>query len=395
MPRILRIINRLNLGGPTYNAAYLSKFLAPEFETMLVAGIKEDTEESSEFIVERMGLQPVYIPEMRRNIHLGNDRTAYLKIKQLIKSFRPDIVHTHAAKAGTLGRLAALNMQVPVVIHTFHGHVFHSYFSQAKTIVFKNIERYLCRRSTGIVAISEIQKEELCEVHKICKPEKVRVIPLGFDLHRFRENQELNRLNFRQRYGLNENHIAVSIIGRIVPVKNHTLFVNAFDQVRKKHAGKIIGFIVGDGEDRESIIALAQKLGMAVSTPNKPVRHPDLIFTSWIKDIEEPLAGSDIVAMTSLNEGTPVSLIEAQAAGKPVATTEVGGIANVVIPGKTALLSPPGETESFARNLDRLISEPELRKDMAQQGWPFVEKRFHYERLVQDMRGYYSELLEK
>ena len=129
MPKVLRIINRLNLGGPTYNAAYVSKYLAPEFETMLVAGIKEDDEESSEFIVTDMGLQPVYIPEMRREINFTNDRIAYQKIKKIIAEFKPDIVHTHAAKAGTLGRLAAANSGVPVILHTFHGHVFHSYFN--------------------------------------------------------------------------------------------------------------------------------------------------------------------------------------------------------------------------------------------------------------------------
>lgn len=158
MPKVLRLINRLNLGGPTYNAAYLSKFLAPEFETLLVAGMKADSEESSEFIIRQMGLQPVYIPEMHREINLLEDRKAYKKIRELIGDFRPDIVHTHAAKAGALGRLAATAMRVPVIVHTFHGHAFHSYFSPAKTYVFKQIERYLSSLSTRIIAISDTQK---------------------------------------------------------------------------------------------------------------------------------------------------------------------------------------------------------------------------------------------
>src|SRR6185436_15041835 len=185
MPRILRIINRLNLGGPTYNAALLTKHLAPEFETMLVAGTKMDSEESSEYICQQMGIDFISIPEMSRAINLRKDYTAYQKIKKLIREFKPDIVHTHAAKAGALGRLAAHSMNVPVIVHTFHGHVFHSYFSPLKTKIFLNLERYLAKQSSAIVAISEHQKEELCNKYKIAPSEKFHVIPLGFDLSRF------------------------------------------------------------------------------------------------------------------------------------------------------------------------------------------------------------------
>ncbi|HIB01897.1 MAG TPA: hypothetical protein EYO31_08570, partial [Phycisphaerales bacterium] len=153
MPKVLRIINRFNLGGPTFNAAYLTKYLAPEFETKLVGGSKDDSEDSSEFIVRNLGIEPVIVPEMKRSINLKNDFTAYKKIYQIIKEFKPDIVHTHASKAGTLGRIAANRLKVPVIVHTFHGHVFHSYFSSAKTLLYKTIERYLSRKSTKIIAI--------------------------------------------------------------------------------------------------------------------------------------------------------------------------------------------------------------------------------------------------
>jgi len=393
MPRVLRIINRLNLGGPTYNAAYLSKYLAPEFETMLVAGIKEDTEESSEFIVQRMGLNPVYIPEMKREINIKNDRQAYLKIRKLIHDFKPDIVHTHAAKAGTLGRLAAYDMKVPVIVHTFHGHVFHSYFNSAKTFVFKNIEKYLSARSSCIIAISDIQKHELCDMHKVCRHDQTVVIPLGFDLSRFRLNQDELRGRFRKRYGIDDETLIVMIIGRIVPVKNHALFIKAFKIAKTRFAGKMTGFIVGDGEDRLAMEQLAGEQGLSISTLKHPQTGADLIFTSWIKDIEEPLAGSDIVAMTSLNEGTPVSLIEAQAVGRPIVSTEVGGIGNVVIPGKTAFLSPSNDTEKLADNLVKLLNDKELRLKMGQLGWPFVKNTFHFERLVEDTRKLYRKLL--
>src|SRR5580704_14239503 len=143
MPKVLRIINRLNLGGPTYNAAYLSKYLEPEFETLLVSGMKDHTEESSEFIVNRLDLHPVYIPEMYRELHPFRDYQSYYKLRKLIEEYKPDIVHTHAAKAGVVGRLAALHSGVPVICHTFHGHVFHSYFTPLKTRFFLEIERYL------------------------------------------------------------------------------------------------------------------------------------------------------------------------------------------------------------------------------------------------------------
>lgn len=393
MPKVLRIINRLNLGGPTYNAAYLSRYLAPEFETMLVAGIKEDSEESSEFIVTEMGLTPVYIPEMRREINFKNDQIAYRKIVQLIKEFKPDIVHTHAAKAGTLGRLAASRMKVPVIIHTFHGHVFHSYFNPVKTQLFKLIEIYLSSLSTRIIAISDIQKDELCSIHKVCKPSQSVVIPLGFDLSRFQVNQEEHRRNFRAEYLIDDATIAVCIIGRIVPVKNHELFIKAFARVKAGYQGKLAGIIVGDGENRQKMEQLAIDLNLTISTPENKIPGADLIFTSWIFDVERPLAGSDVVAMTSLNEGTPVSLIEAQAAGKPVVTTEVGGISNVVIPGITALLSPSNDLDIFSDNLRKLVENESLRNSMKDKGWLFVKDKFHFERLVKDVRALYYELL--
>ncbi len=393
MPRVLRIINRLNLGGPTYNAAYLTKYLAPEFETRLLAGIKERDEDSSEFIVEKMGLTPEFIPEMKREINITNDRIAYQKIKKIIGEFKPDIVHTHAAKAGTLGRLAAYHMGVPVILHTFHGHVFHSYFNPLKTVVFKNIERYLAQRSTRIIAISDIQKHELCTVHKICAAEKTVVIPLGFDLDRFRQNQETLKSEFRKEYGISDDTIAVSIIGRIAMVKNHDFFIRCLAVVKERFQGRMAAFIIGDGDMRVKMEALAEALQLRISTPEKKQSGADIYFTSWIRDIERPLAGSDIIAMTSLNEGTPVSLIEAQAAGIPIVSTEVGGIGNAVLPGKSALLSIPGDQEAFISNMLRLLQDKPLRLSMGAAGRPFVFSQFHYERLVNDTRQLYRTLL--
>jgi glycosyltransferase involved in cell wall biosynthesis len=396
MPRILRIINRFNLGGPTYNAAYLSRYMPPGYETLLVGGEKDETEDSSEFILQNIGLEPLIIPEMKREIDLRNDYEAYRKVVQLIKDFKPDIVHTHASKAGTIGRLAADNMKVPVVIHTFHGHVFHSYFGKVKTVMYKNIERNLARKSTAIIAISEKQKTELCLVHRICKPDKIRVVPLGFDLSRFTENMDEKRRLFRSKYLLDDDEIAIGIIGRLVPIKNHILFLKAARIVLEKTQFKVRFFIIGDGEDRLKIEEQARGEGLVFSDSLKEQIKTPLTFTSWMKEIDVACAGLDIIALTSLNEGTPVSLIEAQASNTPIVTTNVGGIENVVVEGVTALLCHSKTDEKqFADLLLQLTENAEKRKSLSMMGWEHVKNKFHFTRLIRDMTELYDELLEQ
>lgn len=393
--KVLRIINRFNLGGPTYNVAYLSKYLSDDFETLLVGGAKDESEESSDFIVNNLGLKPIIVEEMMREIDLKNDFTAYKKIKKIIQEYKPDIVHTHASKAGTLGRLAASSSGVPIVIHTFHGHVFHSYFGKLKTAFYKNIERYLAKKSTAIIAISEIQKSELVDIHKICNSKKVHVIPLGFDLSKFQENQELKRKHFREKYNLADDEIAISIIGRLVPVKNHPLFLEGLKQVSTQTSKKIRAFIIGDGESRAEIEAKATELGIPFIDGTKSTQKTLLTFTSWIKEIDIALAGSDIIALTSYNEGTPVSLIEAQAANKPIVTTNVGGIENVVLPNKTAFLCENNNATEFSNQLLKLLEDDVLRHNMSQNGWMHVKEKFHFTRLVSDMEKLYKKLLKK
>jgi len=395
MPRVLRIVNRLNLGGPTYNVAYLTARLAPEFETLLVAGMKDDSEESSEFILDNLQVRPRYIHTMRRQINFTDDRIAYTDISKIIREFKPDIVHTHAAKAGALGRIAAWQQGVPVILHTFHGHVFHSYFNTATTRFFIGTERLLARISTGIIAISEAQKRDLSQIYGICQPDKVRTIPLGFDLSGFDLNKAENRRSFRSVYGLDDETVAVGIIGRLVPVKNHPLFLRAWQRLTARHGRKIHAFIIGDGEDRQSLERLCHELELTFNTSETRHEGANLTFTSWIYDIKKALQGLDIVALCSNNEGTPVSLIEAQAAGKAIISTDAGGLQDTVIPGETALIVPPGDLDAFQRELDRLITDQDLRAGMSARGPAFASRRFHVNRLVDDMRNYYHEQLEK
>jgi glycosyltransferase involved in cell wall biosynthesis len=392
MIKVLRIINRFNLGGPTYNVAYLSKYLSNDFETILVGGAKDETEESSNFILDKLNLHPIIIDEMKREINLKQDYAAYKKIKQLIQKHQPHIVHTHASKAGTLGRLAAYHCKVPVIVHTFHGHVFHSYFGKLTTTFYKTIERYLAKKSTAIIAISQKQKEELADTYRICKANKIKVIPLGFDLNRFQENQTEKRKLFRRKYQLQDDEIAISIIGRLVPVKNHTLFLQALKIVSEKTSKKIRAFIIGDGELRNELENQATQL--SIDYGNGETINL-LTFTSWIKEIDVALAGSDVIALTSFNEGTPVSLIEAQAANKPIVSTNVGGIEDVVIPNQTALLSENNNLQQFADNLFRLVEEETLRQQMIEKGWQFVGKKFAYTRLANDVQTLYKSLLKQ
>lgn len=391
--KVLRIINRFNLGGPTFNAAYLTKYLGDDFETLLVGGDKDDTEESSTFILDQLGLKPIIIPEMRRDIGLKEDKIAYQKLKKIILEFKPDIVHTHASKAGTLGRMAASKCKVSVVVHTFHGHVFHSYFGKTKTLVFKNIERYLARKSTAIIAISDIQKQELSSEHKICKPSKIRVIPLGFDLSRFQENLEEKRISFRKKYLLADDEIAIGIIGRLVPIKNHRFFIDAVHQLIKKTNKKVRVFIIGDGEEKDNLLNYCSQLNIDFKEFTKEQEKATITFTSWIKEIDWANAGLDIIALSSLNEGTPVSLIEAQASNKPIVTTNVGGVENVVLTNRTAFIVSPNDLNGFYNALLKLVEDDELRLKMGKEGWNHVREKFHYTRLVNDMQKLYVSLL--
>lgn len=395
MPKVLRIINRFNLGGPTYNAAYLSKLLPNDFETLLVGGEIDESEAASQYILDELGLKPVIIPEMRREINLRNDVKAYKKLKAIIKEFQPDIVHTHASKAGTLGRLAAASCKVPVIIHTFHGHVFHSYFNKAKTNLFKRIERSLSKKSTKIIAISDKQKDELGIEHKIAPLSKIEVVPLGFDLSRFQTGMTHKRAVFREQYNIKEDELAIGIIGRLVPVKNHNLFLEAIAIVLKKITKKVKILIVGDGEDHDNLREKCLSLGIPYSDKNFETCEGPVIFTSWIKEIDAVNAGLDIVALSSLNEGTPVSLIEAQAANKPIVSTNVGGIQNIVREKVTALLSEVEDVEAYAKNLLSLLENDLQRTEMSKEGWNHVREKYSCERLAKDMAVLYNKLLEE
>lgn len=387
---MLRIINRFNLGGPTYNAAYLTRYLAPEFETMLIGGSPLPDEAHSGFILNELGVQYTEIAEMSRSINPLNDLMAFFKIRKIIKEFRPDIVHTHAAKAGALGRLAAALCGVPVIVHTYHGHVFSGYFSHWKTLFVKMIERWLAKKSSAIITISKMQFSQIVEEHGICDTQRGHIIPLGFDLSRFQIGQPEKRLAFRNRYFVKENEVAIGIIGRFAPVKNHKLFFDSLT-ILETRTNAFKAFVIGDGEAKQELLQYSSHLRSSQSD----FENSKVIFTSWIKNIDEALAGLDIVVLTSVNEGTPVSLIEAQAASRPVVSTDVGGVRDCILPNKSGLLVADFEPASMAEALLELVNNESRRDEMGALGKAFVNEQYSYQRLVLDVRNLYQNLLLK
>jgi glycosyltransferase involved in cell wall biosynthesis len=389
MVRVLRIINRFNLGGPTYNVSYLARYMDERFETMLIGGPEEAGESSSLHITESLGIKPVIIHELNRNVSVLKDLYAFFAIRKIIRQFRPHIVHTHASKAGAVGRLAAISCKVPIIVHTFHGHVFHSYFGKFKTKIFKSIERFLAKRSTAIIAISPLQKQELVTIHKICTPQQTVVIPLGFDLKRFHENREEKRKSFRNQLGLNDSTLAIGIIGRLAPVKDHRLFIDAMLNAQSVYKGSICGIIIGDGETKDELRDYMKENNIPYS--EKDAQKPAFIhFAGWRTDVDVVLSGLDLVTLTSKNEGTPVSLIEAQAAGKYIISTNAGGIKDILHPDCGKVSNTRNE---FMSDLAEALAQFESLSKQAEQGINYAQQHFGYRRLVKDMEELYNRLL--
>lgn len=394
MYKILRIHNRLIIGGPSLNVTLLSAYLQPEFETKLLVGKKDPQEKDASYIAQEMNISPIEISEMRRSIFPLNDIIAYYKIKKIIKEFKPDIVHTHASKAGTIGRLAASACNVKLIVHTFHGHVFHSYFNKTISTVIIAIERFLAKKTNTIIAISDLQKKELVDIYKIAPSNKVVTIPLGFNLEKYAVDQDKKRIIFRTKYGFTADEIIIGIIGRIVPVKNHNMFVEIASKI-KRDSGKNVKFaIIGDGDSLPLIEMKAIQLGLTYSYfVTHPKKSADIVVTSWETEIDQVLAGLDIVVLTSFNEGTPVSLIEAMAAKRPVVSTNVGGVEDIITHGENGFLTLINDVDTFANYVVTLINDEGLRIKMGNIGFESVINKYSRQRLVSDIKKLYLDYL--
>lgn len=370
--KIVRAITRLNIGGPARQALLLSKELRPEFETLLAAGKPDPTE--GELVDADV---PVHHISLVRQIHPRLDMKAFLALRNLLASAHPCLVHTHMAKAGALGRAAGISLRPrPKIVHTYHGHVLENYFGSLAEKTFLNIERALARKTDILIAISPEVKASLLDLG-VGREEQYRTIPLGFDLS---EHLAVDgpRGHLRSKLGLPAETPLVGSVGRLVPIKDLSTLLQAMVQVPHAHLA-----VIGDGESRAELERVVTNLGLIERV------H----FTGWLTDVPGAMSDMDLIVLSSLNEGTPVSLIEAAACAKAVVATDVGGVRYVVDHGRTGMLCSPKKPGALAAHIRALLSNREMRHHFGNAGRQKVRHLFHQDRLVAEIRNLYSELL--
>lgn len=371
--RVLRVITRLNIGGPARQALLLTRRLRPWFDTLLACG----TAPRDEGELSDPEVAPARLPLVRPPSPVVDVRSL-VGLRRLIAGGAPDVVHSHMAKAGTLARLAvATSHSRPVTVHTFHGHVLDGYFAGPVERAVIAAERRLARRTDAIVAVSPEVRDELLDLG-IGEPRQYRVIPLGFDLS---EHLAVDRPSGKLRSFLRlaSDVPLVGVLGRLAPIKDHATLLEAVARIDGLHLA-----VLGDGELRADLESRA----------TLPDLRGRVHFTGWWHDVPAALSDLDVVILTSRNEGTPVSLIEAGACARPVIATAVGGVRSVVRDGQTGLLAAAGDASALAEALRRLTNDPGLCASFGQAGRAYVRDRFDQERLVSDVRALYEELLD-
>jgi glycosyltransferase involved in cell wall biosynthesis len=412
--KIIRVIARLNVGGPAKHVVWLTKGLQDaDCESLLVAGSVPPDEDDMGYFATEMGVSPLFVSEMSREISPKDVLTIWKLFKLFLRE-RPDIVHTHTAKAGTVGRAAGLlyrwltpgalfgRPRACTFVHTYHGHIFHSYYGPVKTKLFLLIEKVLARLVTDrIVVVSKQQLREINEEFGVGRADRFSVIPLGLDTSVFAE-WEVRGKSFRDELGLSPDDILVGIVGRLTEVKNHELFLQAAaeykDKFSKQHPGARVRFVViGDGSLRKQLRQQVDLLGLI----------EDITFVGARRDLEDIYPALDVVALTSRNEGTPLTLIEAMANARPVISTAVGGVIDLLgdpisqnsdssfVICERGIRVPPNDASAFAAGLERLAANPKLRRDIGERGLQFVAGNYSRERLLQDIRKLYGDLLKR
>jgi glycosyltransferase involved in cell wall biosynthesis len=380
--RVLRVIARLNVGGPALHVTYLARGLAERgYETTLVAGDVARGEESMAFVAERAGVDVVSLPGLSRELSPVRDALAAWRLARIIRAVQPDVVHTHTAKAGAVGRAAALLAgRRPVVVHTFHGHVLRGYFGRLGTLLFRAIETVLARVSDRLVAVSPEVRDELVGLG-VAPASKFSVIRLGIELEP-RVSFDGDAGEIRRRHGIAAEAFVIGWFGRMTAVKRTDDLLSMLADVRERGIDALL-LLVGDGDDRPRLEQRAHDLGLARSC----------LFLGYQEDVAPWYAVCDAVVLTSASEGTPVTIIEALAAGRAVVATNVGGVPDVVDEGETGFLVRPGDTHAFAERLEILARDPERRGQMGREGRERMLSRYAVERLVDDVDALYRELL--
>ena len=381
--KVVRVITRLNIGGPSLQAITLSADLPSDrFTTTLVCGRPGPREGDMGACAEAQGVSPVVIPTLQRELNPFADIRSLLGLIGVVRRARPDIIHTHLAKAGTLGRIAAFFCPGVKTVHTYHGHVFSGYFPPRRTRVYLRLERWLARHTDRIVVLSESQREELLERCKIGRASQYAVIPLGFDLEKFERPQAL-RGELRRELAIPEASPIVSTVGRLVPIKDHDLFLSAARRVLDERPDAVF-LVVGDGPLRGELEENARGRGVG----------KNVVFLGWRSDLEQVYADSDLIALTSLNEGTPVSLIEAAAAGRAVVATDVGGVGDVVRHGVSGLLARTRDPHEVAALMLELLGDRPRAEAMGEAGRELVRGRYSKQQLIRNIIRLYTELSE-
>ncbi|MEP6911263.1 MAG: glycosyltransferase [bacterium] len=410
--KIVRVIARLNVGGPSKHVIWLTKGLQnSECESLLVAGTVPTGEDDMGYFATEQGVSPIFVSQMSREISLKDALTIW-KLYRLFVRERPDIVHTHTAKAGTVGRVAGLlyrwitpgfflgHPRACRFVHTYHGHIFHSYYGPFKTRLFLAIEKTLALLITDrIVVISEQQRREINGEFGVGRADQFSVIPLGLDLIVFADWKKRGQ-SFREELGLGTGDILVGIVGRLTEIKNHELFLRAAADFktrvwRESRAGVVRFVVIGDGMLRDKLEQIAASLDLS----------EDVMFTGSRRNLEDLYPALDIVALTSLNEGTPLTLIEAMANARPIISTAVGGVIDLLgdsvsedsgtsfVTRQRGLSVPPGDAGAFADGLGRLVDDFTLRREIGERGLQFVQSNYSKERLLEDESALYADLL--
>jgi glycosyltransferase involved in cell wall biosynthesis len=385
--RVTRIIARLNIGGPAIQAITLTRELTRfGFETHLIRGAEDLDEGNMDYLADEIGVKPTLVRSMRRNPGLGDLRALAVLAWQL-RADRPAVIHTHAAKAGTLGRLAALiafprRRTRPILVHTYHGHSLTGYFSSRTAGFYRLVERLLAPVTDQLIAVSREVQDDLVRLG-VAAASQFTVIPLGFDLSPFAEDRDRaeRRGAVRSVWGASDDELVVTLIARLVPIKRVDRFLACAARFAERPGVRFV--IVGDGELRDELRSCSDALTLGER----------LVWAGFRRDIPDVCYASDVVVLTSDNEGTPVSLIEAQAAAVPVVSTDVGGVRSVVLDGETGLLVVSDSVDALANALVRVLSDASLRSRLAAAGRGHASTRFTLSRLAEDHAELYRELL--
>jgi glycosyltransferase involved in cell wall biosynthesis len=408
--KVVRIIARLNVGGPARHVVWLTKALQDEkFQSVLITGTVPKGEDDMGYFAFQNGVEPVFIPEMSRELS-PKDFISLLKIYRILLKEKPNIIHTHTAKAGTLGRVAGFfyrwftpktligKPRKVKIVHTYHGHIFHSYYGRLKTTFFLLIERFLALVATDrIVVISKQQLEEIHGKYKIGRSKQFVIIPLGIDLLSF-SLSESKREKFRSEFSVKPDEILVGIVGRLTEIKNHSLFLEVAKLSKNQLDRPVKFIIIGDGYLRADLEQKVRELGI----------EDVVIFAGNRNDADSFYAGLDILVLTSLNEGTPLSLIEGMASSKPIVSTTVGGVRDLLGEIKSeengfficergigirSSDSDDLKAKGFCNALQRLINDEMLLREISKAGFNFITQNYSKERLIADIRQLYEDLI--